>query len=287
MNRRVEFAGVVFAMAAVTGCGGVGSLETNPSPVATQPSESNPESSTDQSIDTSGRFVPTQIKDGLVHGAEAYFDYEGVTVEEVQTLENCGNNTNKALLTFDDSGSPEHIQKITDVLKANNVGAIFFPNTNHVSQETFDKLRSDGFWVGNHTGSHPNLVGMSEAKMTEAIQSGGSANLFRPPYGGTHRKDGEVYFNGDVKKVTEGLGKRICLWTIDTRDWDGRSAEDINETVFEEVAPGSVVLMHMSDSYNTLEALPKMISGILEKGIELCSLPDDPTSRDIPSSLPC
>jgi len=128
---------------------------------------------------------------------------------------------------------------------------------------------------------------MQDNKIQEAIKSGGDATLFRPPYGGTFLKKGEVFFDGRIKKEAEALGKRVCTWTIDTRDWEKPSAAVIDKRVLDSVKPGSVVLMHMLNKSNSLAALPAMIEGIRSRGLELCKIQPVPTTSDIPATLPC
>lgn len=236
------------------------------------------------------RFKSYKRADGSIQGAQAIFDYPGATRREVDRMEHCGNDTDKILLTFDDKGSPEHIAKISQVLRSKGVGAIFFPNFGPVSQDTIDTLRGQGFYVGNHTATHPNLVPMSDRQIIRAVKSGGEATLVRPPYGGTYARNGEVYFDGDVKRVIESpeLGDRdVCLWTIDTKDWTGISASDIKKRVYKKLAKGSVILMHAQNEYNTLEALPGLIDGIRKRGYELCAPSPVPTTAQVPSKLHC
>lgn len=256
------------------------------------PSPSDMPTDTPTASPGNAHTMPTVRPDGSVQGASEIYDYKGVTPEDVYTMEHCGNDSDKVLLTFDDAGTPDHIRAIAAELTSRHIGAIFFPNFGPVDeglvdQAMFDELRQDGFWVGNHTADHPDLTKMTKPEIADAIKSGGEATLFRPPYGATYLKDGEIYFDGRVKQVAENLGRRICIWSVDTKDWDHLSAEQITANALDQVQPGSVILMHMRDAYNTLEALPDIIDGITKRGLELCALQTTPTSKEIPPVLTC
>ena len=254
-------------------------IPSNPSPTTKQ---------TDHTPKTKLRLPVSAYKapDGSVQGVTARF--RNVAKAEVNAMEHCGNETPKILLTFDDSGSKKNILAIEKVLEDKGVGAIFFPNTDFVSSATIQHLRDHGFWVGNHTGSHPNLVGLTDRAKKKAILSGGDATLFRPPYGGGyHERNGYIHFDDSIRQMAERLGTRICLWTVDTNDWQLPSVKVLQKRIFDNLREGQVVLMHMTDRSNSLEALPGIIDGIRKRGYELCSLPTEPTTSDIPVSLPC
>lgn len=218
--------------------------------------------------------------------------YSGYSENEVYTMEHCGNQSDRVLLTFDDGGSPEHVQKITDFLIERNIGAIFFPISNEFSTERVDELRQQGFWVGNHSYSHPLMHSLSDKEIETQQRKGVDANLYRPPGGATYldkdqHGDEVAAFDNRVEETATRLGARICMWTIDPRDWSGKSAREIVKDVESELGDGSVVLLHMRDAYNTLAALPGIVKAVKANGLELCQLPDEPTTRDIPAVLPC
>ena len=62
----------------------------------------------------------------------------------------------------------------------------------------------------NHTCSHPDLAQLSNFSVSWQIRNGISSNRLRPPYGA---------YNSRVSNIASSLGYRICIWTIDTRDW--------------------------------------------------------------------
>jgi hypothetical protein len=121
------------------------------------------------------------------------------------------------------------------------------------------RIRDDGHWLGNHTATHRALTTLSDDGVRREIDGGVHADLLRPPYGS---------FDGRVRRDAEAAGYRLCLWTVDTLDWKGRSADTIRDTVLHETRPGGVVLFHLQAPHS-LEALPSVIDGLRARGLEL------------------
>lgn len=213
--------------------------------------------------------------------------YRGLSAAQIDSIENCGNTSDKVLFTFDDGGSVKHVDDIQAYLQSRGLGAIFFPNNEAFDDSRSQQLRDNGFWVGNHTYSHENLLELGEQDAINQIASGVESDLFRPPFGGTYSENGVVVFDNRVSDMAASLGKRLCMWTVDTKDYSGSPAEEISTKVLSEVQPGGVVLMHMFDHSNALDALPLIEQGLAERGIGICSISAEPTSPDLPDVLPC
>ena len=130
------------------------------------------------------------------------------------------------------------------------------------------------FALGNHTLDHPDLTGLtgaqirSELTRAEAIiapLAGRTTKpFFRPPYGAQ---------NSSVLAAAGTAGWRYTvMWDVDTIDWrpisdGGPTADDIVAKVVSRAEGGSIVLMHLG-GYNTLAALPGVLHGITEMGLE-------------------
>ncbi len=81
--------------------------------------------------------------------------------------------------------------------------------------------------------------------------------FFRPPYGAVN--------TNVLQAVGEAGYDYSCLWSIDPRDWDGKSARAITSQVLNNLYPGSIVLLHINRT-NTPEALSGILDGIIKKG---------------------
>jgi peptidoglycan/xylan/chitin deacetylase (PgdA/CDA1 family) len=178
----------------------------------------------------------------------------------------CGNETGQVRLTFDDAGDPARVTALLDVLAERQVRAGFFLVGRWASTHPalVARMRADGHWLGNHTASHADLARLSDGAIRDEIDGGVRAALLRPPYGSVSAR---------VRAVAADAGYRLCLWDVDTLDWRGRSADEIQRTVWSGLRPGAIVLLHLHGRH-TLEALPALIDGIRERGYAL-----DPLTR--------
>jgi peptidoglycan/xylan/chitin deacetylase (PgdA/CDA1 family) len=172
------------------------------------------------------------------------------------------NTTDSVLLTFDDYAPVPRVLSILAVLRENQVRAAFFPVGLWAAEQpqVLTRIRDDGHWVGNHTLSHGNLRGMPVEQIRHQIHGGPSGWLLRPPRG---------YFGPETRTVAAELGYQLALWTVDSKDWTGRSAASIRARVLGNVHPGACVLLHLHAA-NTLRALPDLIDGIRRRGHTLC-----------------
>lgn len=192
-------------------------------------------------------------------------------------------------LTFDDGPRPI-TNDFIDVLLNGGVPATFFKVGYRVAETpgiTRNAWRS-GFKIGNHSYQHENLTRLSNAgirstlqRTSQAIRNAGAvpSNLMRPPYGAV---------NDRVRTVARGMGLRTVLWTIDPRDWDGRSSWAISSSVLGHLRPHAtnIVLLHdgVANSPRTLAALPRIISvargrGYCFAGLSSRGLPTPPVPR--------
>jgi peptidoglycan/xylan/chitin deacetylase (PgdA/CDA1 family) len=152
------------------------------------------------------------------------------------------------VLTFDDGQHPELTPKLLDLLKQENIKAIFFVLGENVASgnniEIVKRAFDEGHIIGNHTYSHKNLRNLSEEKVKEEILKTEALikefltilKLLRPPYGST---------NLNVNKIIQDLGYVSVLWNVDTLDWKNRSIKWVQNSIPQiDVREDSIVLMH-------------------------------------------
>lgn len=164
-------------------------------------------------------------------------------------------------LSFDDYGSPARVNAILDVLATNGVKAVFCLTGDWAADhpDLVARMRSEGHLLCNHTASHVWLTRLPDEAVRQEIAGGVQSTLLRPPYGD---------YNATVASIAASLGYQIYLWSIDTRDWSGVSADSIVNTVVGNLRPGAVVLMHLHGT-STLDALPRLIAAVRAAGYDL------------------
>ena len=176
--------------------------------------------------------------------------------------------------TFDDAPSKtmENILAVFANFNANNpdcpTTATFFLNGNLISKSELPLLYTAqmlGIELGNHTHTHKDLTTLQEEEIRSEIEQtddilsqidGKAVHLFRPPFGKIDKR---------VKSLVEAP---IIQWTIDTLDWTGRSADEIYESVYNDLFSGAIVLMH--DGYPaTVKALTRLLPDLKADGYQV------------------
>lgn len=183
-----------------------------------------------------------------------------------------GNTTEKIVaLTFDDGSDGTNIDSILSVLSKHNVKATFFLTGSGASnhQQKITNITNQGHDIGNHSYSHPYFTKISPTETKSQLQrteniiretTGKSTKpLFRPPYGD--------YNSTVLQRVGDAGYTHTIMWTIDTIDWTGNSANAIVQRVLTGITPGSIILMHTgAGATGTLSALPTVITRLKAMG---------------------
>jgi len=208
------------------------------------------------------------------------------TPAALATLISHGSRTSgKIALTLDMGGRLTPAVAIMNWLIGHGVHATIFPTG--VAGSTTDegkavmalvKAHPELFDVGNHSWSHPSFTTLTAAQMAQQLTSTEAAIAplagqstkpwFRPPYGS---------WNTSVRQGVRAAGWRdLVLWDVDTIDWKpvadgGPTTADIVAKVNANAQAGSIVLMHLG-GYNTLDALPGILSAIQSKGLQPATL---------------
>jgi len=155
--------------------------------------------------------------------------------------------------TFDDGPNPETTPSVIDALEKYDIPATFFIVTSRINGKLGAKGRdilarelADGFIVGSHSVTHPNLKNAEGATLdheidasirTLAKEANRPIGLFRPPYGA---------LSGAGRMRLKRLGLTEVIWSIDTLDWRAHNEEKLRKKVLNMIIKqnGGIVLMH-------------------------------------------
>lgn len=181
-------------------------------------------------------------------------------------------------LTFDDGPDPVTTPRLLSILAAQRAQATFFVQGRNVARHPgiVGRMVRDGHAVEDHSWDHPDLRGRSDHSVRRQLRltkgeireaTGRTASFYRPPYGSTDRR---------IRSIARSYDLREVLWTVDTRDWAGRSPRAIRRSVARGVRPhrSDVVLMHdaVGNSPATLRAVPGIVRDLRRKGYCLVPL---------------
>ncbi|HEY2722265.1 MAG TPA: glycosyltransferase, partial [Chitinophagaceae bacterium] len=198
--------------------------------------------------------------------------------------------TKRVVLTFDDGPDPEYTPQVLRILEKENVPAAFFViginAENHLP--ILKRIYRDGFELGNHTFTHPNIAMVSGDRAEAEIEAtrllietatGRSTILFRAPY----NADAEPKKPEELKPVE--IAKRDGYYTvgesIDPDDWDlkhGLNADSVYNRIvrqYEEYGGDKgIILLHDAGGNRdaTVEALPRIIAYFKSKGVKFASI---------------
>lgn len=172
-------------------------------------------------------------------------------------------------LTFDD-GPASSTHRVLAALAEVNARATFFMTGQMATTNpgTAAEVAAAGHELGNHGYSHTDFTELSSSELRSelsrtaaAIESatGVQPVMARPPYGSVNTE------------VNQTAGLPMIMWSVDSRDWQHRSAADTHRRVLDEVEPGAIVLMHdLEDS--TADAVPLIVRDLLAKGYHLVTV---------------
>jgi peptidoglycan/xylan/chitin deacetylase (PgdA/CDA1 family) len=144
--------------------------------------------------------------------------------------------------------------------------------------------RPDLFRLGNHSYTHRDFRTLTRTQVRDELRRTEAAiarycsqdlrPFFRPPNGGVD--------DGVLADVGAAGYRYTVTWDVDTIDWrpikndpPGPTADAIVAKVLANARDGSIVLMHLG-GYETLDALPRIIDGLADKGYGLVSLDELP-----------
>ena len=208
------------------------------------------------------------------------------SLPSIFVIKKYGKKEKKIVLSFDDGPDEQYTPRILDILSREHVPAVFFMVGSNAMNNIpiVKRIYDEGFEIGNHTFSHPNIADISRRRallelngtrlLLESI-TGHSTVLFRPPYNAdsepeTMQELEPVAFAKENKYLTVGE-------SIDPNDWEkGVTADSIFNRIVRQEHLGSIVLLHDAggDREATIEALPRIIKFFKDKGYTFTTVAD-------------
>jgi len=193
------------------------------------------------------------------------------------------NHTTKQIaLTFDAGWLYENTEALLNLLDEYNVKATFFVRGLWVKEHPglAAEIVNRGHALENHSLTHGHMSTMTDAEVGNEIRAttdmirettGYLPQLFRPPYGEYDKRILRIL-------IEEGYPYTI-LWSVDSYDW----AEELNgvkitkdylvNKVLNKASDNGIILMHVG-GYETIHALPEIITGLRSEGYELVKVND-------------
>lgn len=192
--------------------------------------------------------------------------------------------TNEYLLTFDD-GPSKFTPQVLDVLKRNNVKAIFFVMGNKITSANlpiFRRIVNEGHVLGLHNFAHESANSLNEEEFKKLFRAGLERFLwvskqlnyrpqniyFRFPYGHTKLASGNstTAINDISTQVLGSKCVKVIDWDITAYDWlSSQTAPSIYENILFEMnhsKRGGPILLHDGISLEELADKPEGLRSI-------------------------
>lgn len=179
-------------------------------------------------------------------------------------------------LTFDISWGNTKLEPILKSLQDSGVKkATFFLSSPWAKShpDLAEKIVKAGYEIGSHGHKHANYSRLDEKEIRTQITTahqliaettGVEPKLIRFPNGDINRK---------VLQIAQELHYTAIQWNIDSMDWKSNSKDEIVNRVVSQAKPGSIVLLHASDSAKyTDAAIPELVSQLKSKGYEFVTV---------------
>ncbi len=176
-------------------------------------------------------------------------------------------------LTYDAEFSPT-TQALIDTLDELGVRSTwFFAGDSVDSYPSIVRQVAAHHQIGNHTHNHLELPKQSSAEIRRQFELADARITFvagvsprpiwRPPYG---------EYNLTALDIAEQEGyPYTVLWSIDTRDWAGPSAETIRQRIVQGAYPGAISLQHGFPP-NTVEGTRRAIGDLRALGYQFLTV---------------
>ncbi|WP_407271260.1 polysaccharide deacetylase family protein [Radiobacillus sp. PE A8.2] len=193
-------------------------------------------------------------------------------------IERMDTDKKQVALTFNNWGSEQTITNILDILKDSQVTGTFFidPVAAENNPNLARTIVENGNDIGIRTYSPIDITQVSKQVLQEELIKGfqvltmaiqkQTAMYFRPDYGIIDKESSQIV-------ATTGI-KNIALHDVDSKDWEQATTYEIVTNVLEDVQEGSIILLHLQDNLNTVDALPMIITELRNRGYNIVKLGD-------------
>jgi peptidoglycan/xylan/chitin deacetylase (PgdA/CDA1 family) len=172
-------------------------------------------------------------------------------------------------LTFDDGPDPVSTIRLLDILRKNEISAIFFCNGEAAEKypELIRMIRKEGHLVGNHGYSHLNGWRTSAVKYVNDIKRASkltSDKIFRPPFGRL-----------SIRQARLLRPYKLILWDVMVYDFDSSFGSEKSLSILKcKIRPGSIIVLHDTASSCANGILDEFILFAFGKGYRFDMIKD-------------
>lgn len=199
-----------------------------------------------------------------------------------------------AAVTFDDGPDPQFTPRILEVLDAYGVKATFMVMGHAASQHQslLHEVVAAGHEIGGHGWKHLNLAEATVEEVRREVEHGTKViedvaglelRVFRPPYG---------RFSEAAVKLLAPSPRDLVIWSVTRGELRWKDPALVANHVINSTGPGDIIDLHDGIGRGTfspdapfaerlrdrrrieIDALPRMLDGLLEGGLKLRTVSD-------------
>ena len=186
-------------------------------------------------------------------------------------------------LTFDDGPDPRWTPRVADALRRVHAPATFFVVGSKVVShpEVVQRLRRDGFELGNHTFTHADVsalpgweqrlqLGLTDNALAGAV--GIRPRLFRPPYSSVPAAASQR--QAAALEEVARLGYDVVLADFNGEDWRRPGVDEIVASATPQGDRGGIVLLHDGggDRSQTVRAIERLVPALRARGFQFVTV---------------
>ncbi|GHG26602.1 polysaccharide deacetylase family protein [Streptomyces filamentosus] len=175
-------------------------------------------------------------------------------------------------ITIDDGPDPRWTPQMLDILKENDVKAVFCMIGPQAKRhpDLVKRVVAEGHRLCDHTMTHDTTMDrkpvayqkqqiLDALRMIEEASGGTEVQYYRAPGGA---------FTPDSRKIAAAAGMRPLGWNVDTKDFERPGAAAIVATVKSELPNGPTILFHDGggDRSQSVTALREVLPWLKEQG---------------------
>jgi peptidoglycan/xylan/chitin deacetylase (PgdA/CDA1 family) len=179
-------------------------------------------------------------------------------------------------LTFDDGPTPEYADEILGVLRRERARATFFVLGGDLQRHPRlgRRIVADGHALGNHTWSHPRMVGLSWSTVRREVEDTDRQIRLAGERGPIHFRAPYSHKFVVLPWYLHRTGRINVSWNVEPDGDSTRPADEMVQRVMDEARPGSIILLHpwYRSRDATRHALPGIIRGLHARGYELVTV---------------
>lgn len=181
-------------------------------------------------------------------------------------------------LTFDDGPTPAYADGILAVLRRERARATFYVLGEDLQRnpELGRRIVADGHVLGNHTWSHPRMVGLSLGTIRREVEDTDRQIRLAGERGPIHFRAPYSQKFVLLPWYLHRTGRTNVSWNVEPDGDPTLPAEEMVRRVMDEAHPGAIILLHpwYPSRETTRQALPGIIRGLRARGYELVTVPE-------------